>query len=207
MCNARCALCKETLHRAVMERYDQLDTFLADMALEPPDNLAENGLHLPRSGESRLTLSTVHSAKGLEWRYVFVIWALDGRFPSLQSINDPEQLDEELRLMDVAAAPYRSEGGGYFSPLKILEFMACGIPVAASGGGDIPRLVKPERGGLTMEEDDADAMARTLDALLTDPVRRARMGAAGRAAAEERTWAAAARRLTDFLSGIREAGG
>jgi len=117
------------------------------------------------------------------------------------------RMPDHIRLMDVAAAPYRSEGGGYFSPLKILEFMACGIPVAASGGGDIPRLVKPERGGLTVPEDDADALSRALDGLLADPDRRARLGAAARSAAEERTWAANARRLTEFMSGIREAGG
>ncbi len=91
----------------IMERYASLDAFLADMALEPPDHLAEEGLHLPRPGEARLTLSTVHSAKGLEWHSVFVIWALDGRFPSLQAIEDPEQLDEELRLMYVAATRAR----------------------------------------------------------------------------------------------------
>ena len=92
---------------AIMERYGQLDTFLADMALEPPDNLAEGGLHLPQPGDARLTLSTIHSAKGLEWHSVFIIWALDGRFPFLQAIEDPEQLDEELRLMYVAATRAR----------------------------------------------------------------------------------------------------
>ena len=92
---------------AIMERYGQLDTFLADMALEPPDNLVEGGLHLPQPGDARLTLSTIHSAKGLEWHSVFIIWALDGRFPSLQAIEDPEQLDEELRLMYVAATRAR----------------------------------------------------------------------------------------------------
>ena len=92
---------------AIMERYARLDDFLADMALEPPDNLAEDGLHIAPPGDRRLTLSTVHSAKGLEWHTVFVIWSLDGRFPSLQSLNNPEELDEELRLMYVAATRAR----------------------------------------------------------------------------------------------------
>jgi DNA helicase-2/ATP-dependent DNA helicase PcrA len=92
---------------AIMERYDRLETFLADMALEPPDSLVENGLHLPRCDERRLVLSTVHSAKGLEWHTVFVIWALDGRFPSLRAIDTPEDLDEERRLMYVAATRAR----------------------------------------------------------------------------------------------------
>jgi DNA helicase-2/ATP-dependent DNA helicase PcrA len=91
----------------IMERYERLETFLADMALEPPDHLVEKGLHLPRGDERRLVLSTVHSAKGLEWHSVFVIWALDGRFPSLRAIDNPEDLDEERRLMYVAATRAR----------------------------------------------------------------------------------------------------
>ena len=91
----------------IMRRYERLETFLADMALEPPDHLVENGLHLPRGDERRLVLSTVHSAKGLEWHTVFVIWALDGRFPSLRAIDTPEELDEERRLMYVAATRAR----------------------------------------------------------------------------------------------------
>ncbi len=91
----------------IMARYERLEIFLADMALEPPDQLAENGLHLPRGDERRLVLSTVHSAKGLEWHTVFVIWAMDGRFPSLRAIDKPDDLDEERRLMYVAATRAR----------------------------------------------------------------------------------------------------
>ena len=52
-------------------------------------------------------LSTVHSAKGLEWHTVFIIWAMDGRFPSFMAAESLEQLDEELRLMYVAATRAR----------------------------------------------------------------------------------------------------
>ena len=45
---------------------------------------------------------TLHSAKGLEYKAVFIIGAVDGRFPSTFSFNSPEELDEELRLMYVA---------------------------------------------------------------------------------------------------------
>jgi len=55
------------------------------------------------SAADRLVLSTVHSAKGLEWHSVFIIWALDGRFPSTYALNSDEDLEEELRLMYVAA--------------------------------------------------------------------------------------------------------
>ena len=87
----------------IMERYQSLDAFLTDMALEPPTASFENSLYTDSSGSDRLTLSTIHSAKGLEWRTVFVIWTLDGRFPSVHSLHKEDELEEELRLMYVAA--------------------------------------------------------------------------------------------------------
>ncbi len=87
----------------IMERYRSLDTFLTDMALEPPTASFENTLYADTPGSDRLTLSTIHSAKGLEWRTVFVIWTLDGRFPSVHSLHKEDELEEELRLMYVAA--------------------------------------------------------------------------------------------------------
>jgi len=48
-------------------------------------------------------LSTVHSAKGLEWSVVFVIWAMEGYFPSAKAYSNQEGIEEERRLMYVAA--------------------------------------------------------------------------------------------------------
>jgi len=59
-------------------------------------------LAVDREEEGLLTLSTIHSAKGLEWHSVFIIWAVDGRFPSLYN-KDEAELEEERRLMYVAA--------------------------------------------------------------------------------------------------------
>jgi len=87
----------------IMERYRSLDPFLTDMALEPPTTSFENTLYANTPGSDRLTLSTIHSAKGLEWNTVFVIWTLDGRFPSVHSLHKEAELEEELRLMYVAA--------------------------------------------------------------------------------------------------------
>lgn len=87
----------------IMERYEDLESFLIDMALEPPTSSAEGALATAESPEDRLVLSTIHSAKGLEWHTVFIIWAVDGRFPSVHSLDNPEDLEEELRLMYVAA--------------------------------------------------------------------------------------------------------
>jgi DNA helicase-2/ATP-dependent DNA helicase PcrA len=80
--------------------YTSLKRFLADMALEPPNASG------PRGGGNttgKLTLSTVHSAKGLEWHAVFIIWATDGHLPPLYALDSPESVDEERRLLYVAA--------------------------------------------------------------------------------------------------------
>jgi DNA helicase-2/ATP-dependent DNA helicase PcrA len=94
---------------SIMERYDSLKEFLTDMALEPPNTSIEDSMSDDSGGDRILVLSTIHSAKGLEWHAVFVIWTLDGRFPSSHSINNPEELEEELRLMYVAATRARKE--------------------------------------------------------------------------------------------------
>ena len=91
----------------IMERYHDLEEFLTDMALEPPNNSIDEGLTDDVGNKERLVLSTIHSAKGLEWHTVFIIWALDGRFPSLHALDSKEDLEEELRLMYVAATRAR----------------------------------------------------------------------------------------------------
>ncbi|MBI2367857.1 MAG: ATP-dependent helicase [Deltaproteobacteria bacterium] len=88
--------------QGITERYRSLERLLSDMALEPPsDSVA--GVLAVDPDEGPLVLSTIHSAKGLEWHTVFVIWALEGRFPSFYNINSREELEEERRLLYVAA--------------------------------------------------------------------------------------------------------
>ncbi len=82
-------------------QYSNLEDFISDLALEPPDASVE-GMYKRNSDDEALTISTIHSAKGLEWDTVFIIGAVDGRFPSAYSFNSEEEMDEELRLMYVA---------------------------------------------------------------------------------------------------------
>ena len=93
----------------IMARYGNLGEFLVDMALEPPSAAIGGVLSEDAGEEDRLVLSTIHSAKGLEWHTVFIIWAVDGRFPSIHSLDDRDNLEEELRLMYVAATRAREE--------------------------------------------------------------------------------------------------
>ena len=84
----------------IAEGYPQVDTFLSDLALEPPDSAVD--VDAPDRDEERMVLSTIHSAKGLEWQCVFVIWVVDGKFPSIYSFVTDEELEEERRLFYVA---------------------------------------------------------------------------------------------------------
>jgi DNA helicase-2/ATP-dependent DNA helicase PcrA len=54
-------------------------------------------------------LSTVHQAKGLEWKAVFVVWLADGRFPSYLSFGKEEEMEEERRLFYVAITRAKDE--------------------------------------------------------------------------------------------------
>jgi len=92
---------------AILETYDRLEAFLEDMTLEPPSTTVSGAFGKADEEEEHLVLSTVHSAKGLEWHTVFILWALDGRFPSLMATENEGQLDEELRLMYVASTRAR----------------------------------------------------------------------------------------------------
>ncbi len=78
--------------------YKSLTEFLNDVALEPPDPEIDEDI----DSQQRLVLSTIHSAKGLEWGTVIIIWAAEGRIPSPMSLGDPDDLEEERRLLYVA---------------------------------------------------------------------------------------------------------
>ncbi len=93
--------------QTITERYRSLESMLADVALEPPSDSLGDVLAVDPD-EGYLTLSTIHSAKGLEWRVVLLIWAADGRFPGPQSVG-AEELEEERRLKYVASTRARDE--------------------------------------------------------------------------------------------------
>ena len=83
---------------ALSEKYETLEEFLTDLVLEPIYSSEVEG----ERKEEILTLSTIHSAKGLEWHAVFVLSVIEGRFPSSYSLLNSEELEEERRLFYVA---------------------------------------------------------------------------------------------------------
>ncbi len=100
--------------KTIFEGYSDLQSFVADTALDPPE------IETVEFDESdRLILSTVHSAKGLEWDTVFVINLADGRFP-LAHILPGDEMEEERRLLYVAAT--RARHNLYLTyPLEVMS--------------------------------------------------------------------------------------
>jgi len=85
----------------IAARYSSLEEFLSDMALDPPErNIIGPGSK--DKDDSRLVLSTIHSAKGLEWHTVFLIYVAEGHLPSYLSLEDEAAIEEECRLFYVA---------------------------------------------------------------------------------------------------------
>ena len=91
----------EQLHQ-VASSYSGLDIFLTDMSLEPPEQMGEAD-----PLQDRLTLSTIHSAKGLEWSAVIVLDLVEERFPSKHALMDGDAMEEERRLFYVACTRAR----------------------------------------------------------------------------------------------------
>jgi DNA helicase-2/ATP-dependent DNA helicase PcrA len=89
------------MFQQITERYRTVGTLLSDIALEPATESVTD-ITPPGSDDEKLVLSTIHSAKGLEWHTVFVIYALDGRFPTTRAAVSDDAMEEERRLMYVA---------------------------------------------------------------------------------------------------------
>ena len=91
-------------------KYSRLENFLTDFALDPPDSKLSSSKIPADASENRnkVVLSTIHSAKGLEWDTVFVISLNEGSFPSEKSITKIDDLEEERRLFYVACSRAKS---------------------------------------------------------------------------------------------------
>jgi DNA helicase-2/ATP-dependent DNA helicase PcrA len=116
-------------------QFTSTDEFLAQLALLT--NV--DGAGARRDTETdRVVLSSVHQAKGLEWRAVFVIWLTEGMFPGSRSLEKPDALEEERRLFYVAVTRGRDHlhlcypqirlGGGYGEPFQRRSRFIAEIP-------------------------------------------------------------------------------
>ncbi len=85
----------------IAARFRSRAEFLSDMTLDPPASTQDLAAD-PWLDEDYLILSTIHSAKGLEWDSVYVIHAADGNIPSDMATDSPQEIEEERRLFYVA---------------------------------------------------------------------------------------------------------
>ncbi|WP_244283814.1 ATP-dependent helicase [Paraburkholderia caballeronis] len=88
--------------------YPSRERFLTELTLDPPDATSDES-GVPLLDEDYLILSTIHSAKGQEWRNVFVLNGVDGCIPSDLGTGSDDEIDEERRLLYVAMTRAKEE--------------------------------------------------------------------------------------------------
>jgi DNA helicase II / ATP-dependent DNA helicase PcrA len=97
----------EALER-IAASFPSRERFLAELTLDPPDATSDES-GPPHLDEDYLILSTIHSAKGQEWRSVFVLNVVDGCIPSEMATGSTDEIEEERRLLYVAMTRARDE--------------------------------------------------------------------------------------------------
>lgn len=118
----------------------------------------------------------------------------------------PDLMPSHLAGSAIGVAPYPDLGGQehqYFSPLKVLEYMAAGLAVVASDVGQVPQLVGEV--GVLVPPSDPQALAEALDALAADPARRTDLGRrARRSAVEKHSWSSVVRTILEPVEASHE---
>ena len=108
----------------------------------------------------------------------------------------PDRVPGLLASMDAAVAPYAPQSQFYFSPLKVYEYMAAGLPVVASRVGQVAETIRHGETGLLCPPGDPACMAEALERLAADPTLRARLGTeARRRVVGDHTWSGVAERI------------
>jgi len=147
-------------------------------------------------GPMRIALEDDFKSLGIRERVVFT-----GSVPH-------KEIPELIRLFDVAVAPYAHlDHAFYFSPLKLFEYMACGVPVVGARLGQLVEVIRHGETGLLYDAGDIDDLAGACDRLLRDENLRRYMGAmAAKEVLEHYTWDRNAERVAELarsLSGTR----
>jgi DNA helicase-2/ATP-dependent DNA helicase PcrA len=108
-------------------RYNSTEDFLSELALlsterfKEPTGIAGEDVIQGGEEDELLTLTSVHQAKGLEWKAVFIIWAAEGKFPSPRSLKEIDSEEEERRLWYVAIT--RAQDELYLTyPLMMIDY-------------------------------------------------------------------------------------
>lgn len=135
--------------------------------------------------QQSIQTQTPHMASAIEWMGAIA----------------PERVPEELGRLDVAVAPYGDTADFYFSPLKVFEYMAAGLPVVAGSIGQLRAILVDQVNGCLYPPGDHAALADILIALANDPSKRLRLGDAAREASVARhSWSSALSRILKAVS-------
>lgn len=117
---------------------------------------------------------------------------------------DPDTVPAWLACMDVATAPYPPMREFYFSPLKVYEYMAAGLPVVASRCGELASLIRTGVNGFLCPPGDPFALAAALERLRRDALLRRLIGeAARRTITYDHTWDSVASRILELAAAAR----
>jgi DNA helicase-2/ATP-dependent DNA helicase PcrA len=132
----------DALERAAAGASD-LSRFLVELTLDPPASTGDLA-GPPHLDDDHLTLSTIHSAKGGEWRIVHVLSLVDGCLPSDLATGDAAQVEEERRLLYVALTRAKDELHCY-TPLRMHHHrQAGGVRSDAHGYAPLSRFLDPD---------------------------------------------------------------
>ena len=151
--------------------------------------LDDAGCHLMIVGDGPLRswIEGYACGAGIEHRVTITGWAEYDRLPAL------------LTAMDVAVAPYPALEDFYFSPLKLYEYMAAGLPVIASDIGQISTVIQHRSNGYLVPPGDVDRLVTALQHLRSEASLRRDLGQRARHCAGQRTWQDNARQVIETL--------
>lgn len=125
---------------------------------------------------------------------------LDAHTQFTGAVN-PDEVPQFLAAMDVAVAPYAAQSDFYFSPLKVYEYMAAGLPVVVSRIGQLADLIDTGVNGILSPPGDAIALAEALEKLWRSPTLRHSLGQAARKTViAHHTWDAIAQQILHIAS-------
>ena len=115
-----------------------------------------------------------------------------------------DRVPELLASIDVALAPYEPMAGFYFSPIKIFEYMAAGLPIVAASLGQIEEVLDHRRSALLVRPGSVVELADAVARIRSDPKLGDRLGRNARKAAVARhTWQRNARRVVGYVETLR----
>jgi glycosyltransferase involved in cell wall biosynthesis len=117
---------------------------------------------------------------------------------------EPSSIPNLLRSMDIAVAPYLDQENFYFSPLKIFEYMAAGLPIVASNVGQISELIVHGKSGMLVTPGHTDELSEALIELANRPDLCQRLGDHAKRFVDERfTWNSVVTRILRIAAELR----